>query len=582
MTVADMAGSDEPGFFGRIGAWFWRHIWSITITTLVLLAAIILLWPMVFITVPAGHAGVVWYRFGGTNVDETRGEGLQFIWPWDRLEIYDVRFQTVTQTYDAITADGLTVGTTISFRFRLDEKYVGILHKNVGPDYLYKIIIPEVGSVTRARISQYTAEDFYSNLRTIVQTEIYEGVKTNFLRGSSYSAEGVDLIELEDVLIKAIHLPDRVAQAIERKVEQYQRQLEYDFRLASEQKEAERKRIEGEGIRMLFDQVGDAQIPDYLTWLGINATVQLAQSRNGKMVIIGNKDSGGMPLILGGIDSGGSQAVSTLERDRASNPLIAGDNNVGTVAIDPLGTGINGHDAADAAGVTTDTAGTAGPPSVVTVPVHAPMAGAWTRARAKRSSRARARGRGSQSPARHDADAISRRRPWLRAGGRLSADQKQRHDDPAGHGGRGHGRSARHQCCRRRHDAAGLCRTWPGAARLWPAGLWCGRHPAAAIGPDGPQHAARSADHDRSGGTLAGLVRGRRACRRQWPAGLRCLWRGSGNRTTDRRCRCRRQRRLISRGRRAGPPSGGPPPQPDHCPDRNVRPGIWRCRSERW
>ncbi|MEN2977909.1 SPFH domain-containing protein [Tistrella bauzanensis] len=363
MTVADMAGSDEPGFFGRIGAWFWRHIWSITITVLVLLAAIILLWPMVFITVPAGHAGVVWYRFGGTNVDETRGEGLQFIWPWDRLEIYDVRFQTVTQTYDAITADGLTVGTTISFRFRLDEKYVGILHKNVGPDYLYKIIIPEVGSVTRARISQYTAEDFYSNLRTIVQTEIYEGVKTNFLRGSSYSAEGVDLIELEDVLIKAIHLPDRVAQAIERKVEQYQRQLEYDFRLASEQKEAERKRIEGEGIRMLFDQVGDAQIPDYLTWLGINATVQLAQSRNGKMVIIGNKDSGGMPLILGGIDSGGSQAVSTLERDRAGNPLIAGDNNVGTVAIDPLGTGINGHDAADATGVTIDTAGTAGPPS---------------------------------------------------------------------------------------------------------------------------------------------------------------------------------------------------------------------------
>ncbi|WP_372023824.1 SPFH domain-containing protein [Tistrella mobilis] len=348
MTVADMDMTDEPerpGLFGRIGGWLRRHLWSLTLSVLIFGALVILFWPAMFITVPAGHAGVVWHRFSGTDVENPTGEGLQVIWPWDRLEIYDVRFQTVTQTYDAITADGLTVATTISFRYRVNQEYVGILHKNVGPEYLHKIIIPEVGSVARARISQYTAEDFYSNLRTIVQNEIYEGVKSNFLRGNYYSQPGIDLIELQDVLIKAIHLPERVAQAIERKVEQYQRQLEYDYRLATEQKEAERKRIEGEGIRMLFDRVGASEIPDYLTWLGINASVQLAQSTNAKVVVIGNKDSGGMPLILGGIDSNGARAATTsgatggpqAADGGAGQPVIVGDVDTGTAEIRPVG-----------------------------------------------------------------------------------------------------------------------------------------------------------------------------------------------------------------------------------------------------
>ncbi|WP_449220643.1 prohibitin family protein [Tistrella mobilis] len=352
MTVADMDMTEEPerpGLFRRIGGWLRRHLWSLTLSILLTGGLVILFWPVMFITVPAGHAGVVWHRFGGTDVENPTGEGLQVIWPWDRLEIYDVRFQTVTQTYDAITADGLTVATTISFRYRVNPEYVGILHKNVGPEYLHKIIIPEVGSVARGRISQYTAEDFYSNLRTIVQNEIYEGVKANFLRGNYYSQPGIGLIELQDVLIKAIHLPERVAQAIERKVEQYQRQLEYDYRLATEQKEAERKRIEGEGIRMLFDRVGAAEIPDYLTWLGINASVQLAQSNNAKVVVIGNKDSGGMPLILGGIDSNGARAAApgstpgpqaagspTAGGDTAQ-PVIVGDVDTGTMEIRPVG-----------------------------------------------------------------------------------------------------------------------------------------------------------------------------------------------------------------------------------------------------
>ena len=99
------------------------------------------------------------------------------------------------------------------------------------------------------------------------------------------------------MLIRKVKLPLKLEESIERKLQQEQESLEYEFRLVKESKEAERKRIEAEGIRAFQDIVTQSVTDDLLKWKGIEATTQLAESDNAKIVIIGNED--GLPLILG-------------------------------------------------------------------------------------------------------------------------------------------------------------------------------------------------------------------------------------------------------------------------------------------
>jgi hypothetical protein len=108
---------------------------------------------------------------------------------------------------------------------------------------------------------------------------------------------------LEDVLIRSIRLPSEVQASIVRKVEQYHLSLEYVHRLNRERSEAERREIEANGIRKFQEIIGEGITQAYLQWKGIDATLQLAQSNNAKVVIIGSGSSG-MPLILGNLDNG--------------------------------------------------------------------------------------------------------------------------------------------------------------------------------------------------------------------------------------------------------------------------------------
>ena len=82
----------------------------------------IVLYPYMVVTVPSGHVGVLWKRFGGGTVLDPRqlsDEGLHFILPWNRMFLYDLRLQSVTETYNAISKDGVSLTATINIRFRL-------------------------------------------------------------------------------------------------------------------------------------------------------------------------------------------------------------------------------------------------------------------------------------------------------------------------------------------------------------------------------------------------------------------------------------------------------------------------------
>lgn len=294
----------------RLWEFVHRNSIVVYVSVLSLILVMMLLAPSIFIIVPAGHVGVMWRPFfGGTVTDRYYTEGLQIIFPWDKLIIYDTRLQKNTRLYDTISSNGLGMQVEIAVRYRLDRDSAGLMHKLVGVNYPEILVYPEIGSHARELISGYTPEQLYTETRAFIQAEILERMVTQL--GSSLVSQNVrgKMLHIEDVLIRSIQLPPRVAEAIERKAEQQQIMLEYDFRIAREDKEAQRKRIEAAGIRDFQAIVADTITNEYLRLRGIDATTSLATSNNSKIIIIGGKD--GLPVILNTADAPTGTATET-------------------------------------------------------------------------------------------------------------------------------------------------------------------------------------------------------------------------------------------------------------------------------
>lgn len=130
---------------------------------------------------------------------------------------------------------------------------------------------------------------------------------------------GTTLVQVEDVLIEQITLPEQIDRAIQNKLVVEQQAQEYDFRLARERKEKERKRIEAEGIRAFQDIVAEGISDRYLRWKGIDATLELAKSENAKVVVIGNA-ADGLPLILGPLETGAPTGSAKANRNSVARP----------------------------------------------------------------------------------------------------------------------------------------------------------------------------------------------------------------------------------------------------------------------
>jgi regulator of protease activity HflC (stomatin/prohibitin superfamily) len=307
-----------------------RHFPSLTIMLLAVMLVATFLFPFIVITVPSGQVGVLWKRFNsydlycwcfvgrGTIVDprELRDEGLHVIWPWDKLFLYNLRLQSRTQTYNAISKDGVSVNAQINMRYQLLHNYVGVLHKFIGPDYLFSVVDPEIGSRAREVISQYTAQEVYTSreqiqekirqeaqkslaghLNSLVQPEAMEQPDpkhyNDFLQNS---------IQIIDTLVLSIELPPPIVAAINRQTQQFYEIQEFKYRVEREAQESTRKQVEANGIAAFQRIIGQGISDSYLRWRGIEATLALAQSPNSKIIIIGSgKD--GLPIILGNVDS---------------------------------------------------------------------------------------------------------------------------------------------------------------------------------------------------------------------------------------------------------------------------------------
>ena len=257
---------------------------------LITLFFIAYLWNHIFIFIHPGQAGVKWERFkGGTVVNGYRDEGTSIIFPWDKIYVYNTRIQTVADSLSVLTLNGLTMDFEFSIRYRPKKLLVGMLHKTVGPEYQESVIVPEVKSILRSIIGRYKPYDIYTSQKAITEEINQESI----LRLES------KYIEIIDVLLKKIVLPEKIKIAIEEKLEQEQIAISFDFKLDREKKEAERKKIESQGIYNFNKKVSESITPDILKFQGIRATEKIAESQNAKVIIIGAGEDG-LPIILGG------------------------------------------------------------------------------------------------------------------------------------------------------------------------------------------------------------------------------------------------------------------------------------------
>ena len=283
----------------RLTALYRRHHAMILVGALVLSFMVIFLSGQMFITIPAGHAGVMWWRFfGGTVTTWHFNEGTRIIPPWDKIAIYDLRLQKVPLEVDALASDGLVVTAEVTVQYRINPKTLGLLHKNLGPDYVETLLIPQISSHIREIIATHTAEALYSEGRSSLQSEIMAAAKSGIGMVDDNDPNSENYILLEGLLIREVRLPDDVRAAIAAKNVALHNAQQYDYLLEQERKESVRKVIEALGIKAFQDIVSSGITDSYLRWKGIDATLKLAQSDNAKMVIIGS-GPGGLPIILG-------------------------------------------------------------------------------------------------------------------------------------------------------------------------------------------------------------------------------------------------------------------------------------------
>jgi regulator of protease activity HflC (stomatin/prohibitin superfamily) len=244
-----------------------------------------------FVTVEAGEAGVLWKRFaGGVVIDEPAlGEGFHVVAPWNKVYIYEVRQQELFEKMKVLSSNGLEIQIDASAWYLPVYKDLGNLHQSLGENYLDRVIKPAIRSAARSVVGRYLPDELYSTKRDAIQVEIFQ--ETKKILEKQY-------VQLNEVLVRDVTLPNTIKDAIERKLKQEQESLEYEFRLVTAAKEAEKVIIEAQGKadanRILSASLTDKILRDK----GIEATLELAKSPNSKVVVIGSgKD--GMPLILG-------------------------------------------------------------------------------------------------------------------------------------------------------------------------------------------------------------------------------------------------------------------------------------------
>ena len=250
------------------------------------------------VQVDAGEIGV--QSIFGKIQNNVLTSGLHFVNPLVKVNTIDVRTQNYTMSGvhdegnqsgdDAIrvlTSDGLEVIIDLTVLYRVQANEAPRLVRQTGMDFRDKIVRPVTRTKIRDNSVYYTAIDLYSTKRDEFQTRIYKTIEDNF------RARG---LELEQLLVRNITLPNRVKAAIEEKINAEQEAQKMFFVLQKEKQEAERKRVEAQGIADYQRIINTGLTDNQLQYEQIKAMKEIATSQNAKVIITGNRT----PIILDG------------------------------------------------------------------------------------------------------------------------------------------------------------------------------------------------------------------------------------------------------------------------------------------
>lgn len=260
--------------------------------------------------VESGHVGVV-IVFKSVK-HTTLKEGVNFVNPFAQVKQMSSRTENYWMSHvhhegdkngdDSVlvrSSNGLQMPVDVSVPYRIVEEEAGWIYQNIGMNYVDKILRPALSTATRRAAAKYTAEELYSSkleefsqaIPVLLEEEINNLLKNN------YQNPPKRILNISQVLVGYIGVPDTVKNAIEAKIKADQEQQAMDFQIMREKKEAERKKVEAEGIQKFQEIVTKGIDEKLLRWKGVEATLKLAESNNAKIVIIGaGKD--GLPLLL--------------------------------------------------------------------------------------------------------------------------------------------------------------------------------------------------------------------------------------------------------------------------------------------
>lgn len=238
-----------------------------------------------FAKIAAGHAGIV--DSFGSVADDALMPGISIVQPWAAIHQLSIQTQENKELMDIPTKEGMSITVDVSLLYHLDAMAAVEVYKTLGINYEEKIVASQFRSITRSVTASYEAKALYTSARDLLAEKIAEELTVVLKKRG---------LIVEKVLLRKIILPPTLATAINAKLQAEQAAQQMEFTLQKEKQEAERKRIEAQGISDFQRIVTQGISEPLLKWKGIEATEKLASSTNAKMVIIGSAN--GLPLIL--------------------------------------------------------------------------------------------------------------------------------------------------------------------------------------------------------------------------------------------------------------------------------------------
>jgi len=248
----------------------------------ILLAGVLLLMSATFVW--TGHLGVV-SSFGKVEAN-TLDEGLHFVAPWKSVHKVSLQTKEDKESATVPTKEGLSVGLEASLLYSVSPERAVEIYRTVGPDYEAVLVQSQFRSALRDATTKYEAKDLYTAAREQVEHSITEAVK------GALAERG---LVCEKVLLRDVQMPQVVKDRIEAKLAADQDAQRMTFVLQKEKQEAERKRVEAQGIADAQAIIKKDLDHHYLVYLWIEALKECAVHKNTTIYVPTGPD--GMPLF---------------------------------------------------------------------------------------------------------------------------------------------------------------------------------------------------------------------------------------------------------------------------------------------